>query len=421
METINIHPGTALNFIKTDKFKMTVINVLITRPLSRQEVTLNSLIPSILKNECDKYDSLMKLNKAILKLCGASFDAQVIKKGEHQILHFYMEILGEGYRPEDRRNLFDEAVRLLGEIILRPKVEMGGFSEKIVDIEVNNLRAKIEGRKNNKAEYAKLRTVEEMCKHEAFGVYGDGYLEDLNNKDLVTPRKLMEHYQKILKESQIDFLVIGNEDKEQMISSIQAHFPKREAQPYNPLPFSQRMPMKINRVEEQEGGGQGNICITLRCDVEPASKDFYSLCIANEILGGSGSSRLFKDVRENQSLCYSIGSFIYRFKSVLFVQSGVDKENFSKVFDAVEGSIKDMQKNEVSFEELEGAKKGMTKYFTAIKDYLNSLGDFYFTQRLLGDSKSTIDDFVNKISLVSTQDIKDIMNKLEFDTVYTLS
>ena len=46
------------------------------------------------------------------------------------------------------------------------------------------------------------------------------------------------------------------------------------------------------------------------------------------MLGGSSNSLLFQNVREKESLAYSIGSSYSRLKNVLFIRCGIEISNF---------------------------------------------------------------------------------------------
>ena len=54
------------------------------------------------------------------------------------------------------------------------------------------------------------------------------------------------------------------------------------------------------------------------------------MLVASAIYGGTASSRLFKNVREKQSLCYYCGAAYNGFTGSMRVDSGVEHENCDK-------------------------------------------------------------------------------------------
>ncbi len=180
-----------VHFIHTNKFKTISIVYLIRRPLSREEATKNSLLSYVLKKGSANYPSIKSLNRALEELYGSVFDVAIIKKGEEQIIQFYMEFINE-------QRLLKRCIEFMKDIINNPLTvetdEGAGFNERIFDTEMDNLKKDIESLINVKSEYVRLRCIEEMFKGEPFGVSADGYIEDLPQ---ITNESLLAHYNEI--------------------------------------------------------------------------------------------------------------------------------------------------------------------------------------------------------------------------------
>lgn len=401
---VNIH------LIKSDKFKTISISALIRVQLERKYVTFNALIPYVLKRGCMKYDTVRKMNDKIDSMYGAVFDANIMKKGEEQIIQFYAEIVQE-------YGLLDEAAEFLSEIITNPLIENGGFKKEYVEGEKANLKKEIDGRADNKKEYAKLRCIEEMCGNEAFGLYGDGYADDLKN---INEKNLYEHYKEIIETSDIELFVVGNTNEERLNELAEKYF-KIQSKNIKKLykadfSFEKKEPEEVN---EEDGISQGKLCIGLRTGIDPASDDFYKLMTANEIFGGGANSKLFLKVREEKSLCYYISSFIYRFKSILCIQSGIDKKDYNDAMDIIKKCFEETKNGKFNDEEFTSAVKGLVKKYKGIEDYPAAIMDFYLSQYML-DDKDTIADVTEKLSNINKKDISDVLENAFIDTVYFL-
>jgi predicted Zn-dependent peptidase len=86
---------------------------------------------------------------------------------------------------------------------------------------------------------------------------------------------------------------------------------------------------------------------------------FIHAGLLNIILGESMSSRFFQKLREDLGLCYSIHSFLnkYRDESLFGLYMSIMPKNTKKAIDATSSVIKELLKNGITKNELEHAKK----------------------------------------------------------------
>jgi len=413
LKIINIAESVNLHLIQTEKFKTTTICILIRRPLLREEVTYNALITNVIRKGSKRHNSLSKLNAVLENMYGAIFDTQVVKMGEEQIIQLYIEILNK----DIDEGLLDQALEFLRGIIFNPLLEGEGFKEEVVKIEKENLKNKINGRINNKVEYVKSKCIEKACAGEAFSLYGDGYIEDLEQ---ITAKNLYNHFKNILKTSPIEFLVMGNEGEEvsEKIKELFS-FGREGVIQINKAKIVYD-PKKVKEVTEKQHVNQGKLCMALRTGIDPTGQDFYSLLLLNEVLGATASSKLFMNVRERESLCYSISSFIYRFKGILMIQAGVDSQNFDKTLELINKEIENMANGDITEKEIGNAKKSITKNLESMKDYAASTINFYISQYMLND-EDDIESAVERVKKVTKEDIQNCAKKIYTDTIYLMS
>ncbi len=408
MNTINIQNGINLHIIPTEKFKTVSMAMLIRRPLNRDEVTINTLIPSLLKHGSNKYKTLGDVYKQTESMYGAIFDAVVLKKGEEQIIQLFIEVL-------NKDDLVYEAIDFLGEIALRNLVVDGEFDGALIAVEKENLKAIIASRINDKKEYAKLRCVEEMFKTEPFGLYGDGYAEDIDGLC-----NIYAHYQSILKTSPIEFICIGAVDEQAVAEKLRHDFciERGEIVQMPALNVSNTQG-DAKTVFEQADISQGKLCMGLRTGISPVGDEFYALLVASEILGGGANSKLFVNVREKESLCYYINSFIYRFKMSIMIQSGVDEANYEKAVSLIQNEIRAIAEGNISDIEFDNAVQSIIKKLVSTVDYPSATMDYYLTQFILNDTNG-IEDAVEKIKTVRKEDVQNSFQNIQTDTIYFL-
>jgi len=395
VNTLKLQNNTTLKHFKTDKFNTANIAVLIRRRLNRDEVTKNALIPMILKRGCEKHPDFKSLTVKTEDMHGALFDTSVIKKGEEQLLQFYIEV------NNDTESLND-GLEFLSEVMLHLLVYDGGFDEGYTETEKENLRRQIADRPNDKREYAKNRCLEEMCRDEPFGIYGDGYAEDI---DALNAENLYAHYVHMLQNSPILFFVTGKTETNELAEKIDGLF---------------NFETNIRRVSEHADVAQGKLCIGIRTDVKSSGDGFYALLCANEILGGGPDSRLFSVLREKESLCYYASSFVYRFKSIIMIESGLNATEYDKAVDIIKYQLEELKNGGIGEDELQKAKTGLVKRLRSIFDDGQAMLDFYLSQQLLTDG-DLIDDATARINGLTAQDCTSALANARIDTIYFLA
>lgn len=409
MSGFKIADGVNVHVIPSEKFNSVYTCVILRQPLTKENAAKNALISQILQRGSHKYQDMKEINAHTERLFGAAFEIQIIKKGENQIIEFYIECF---------KDELDNCLDFLKEMLLNPLCENGGFKKVYTDSEKENLTHAISARINNKAEYAKLRLLNEMCKDEPFGIYGDGEIEDLK---AINEKNCYEHYIHLLEHAPIEIIIMGDVNEGIIANKLNGWYTHKRSE-IDKIPKEEIVYKPVdnpNKVLEEKNVNQGKICIGLRTGVKPVSEDYLRLLILNEIFGGGANSRLFAKVREEESLCYSIGSFLFRFKGIMVMQAGVDSKNFEKTIEISLNQLEDLKKGNISDKEFEASKSGLIKKMVGIKDYPGSTIDFYVSQLLLHD-ENNINDFISMMKNVKKDELPPIAEKIYTDTIYCL-
>lgn len=403
--------GIKYHFLDGKKFKTNLIGVLIRTRLTRKDATKTALLAEVLKSGCEKYPSRQDISIQTEEMNGSIFDVSIIKKGEEQILFFYLETIKGDF------NQLAEGIDFLNNIITKPLLEYGGFQSDIVRRQKKSLKRMIQMRSDDKKEYAKLRCLEEMCAEEPFGIYADGYEKDICKID---GRSLYTHYCKLLESAPIEIIFSGDVYDQQYYETAKSgfHFPKRDFKQIQ----ENKIVTKVHELKEfveQRQVLQGKLCIGFRSSLEPVGKDFYSLLVYNEIVGAGPSSRLFAQVREKESLCYYVNSILYRYKSIIMVQSGIEAAQFHKTADMIQTVIEELKQNLVTAEELRNAKSSLLKHYQSLYDNQTGMMDFYMNEYILNTGQ-TLQEFMESIEKITIEDIKNTAKTIYADTVYFL-
>lgn len=414
----NIKNGIKLHTIKTEKFKTNLIAVMLTTKLDKENVTKNALIPAVLRRGTASLNTLEEINKSLEEMYGASLDCGLDKTGDNQVLKFYIESVNDEFLPQNGENMLKKSLESIFELVFNPYLEDNCFKKEYVEQEKENLKQIIEGKIDNKAKYALDRCIEEMYKNESFGLYKYGYVEDLNNID---EKNLYEYYIKLINKCKIDIFVSGLLDNqvEEMIKNNQNINKLKERNPEFIMPeIKSKIAEKENTVQESMEVTQGKLVIGLDLNID--NEDLrYDAMIYNSILGGSANSKLFQNVREKASLAYTASSSYYRFKNNIFINCGIEIENYDKAVEIIKQQIEDMKKGDFTEEEVENAKQGIIAAIKSIDDEQDTEIMYFFGQEL-SNKKFNIDKYMDRISEVSKQNVVDIANKVSVNIVYFL-
>lgn len=382
--------------IKTNRFKTNLYAIFLTIPMKKEDATINSLIPAVLRRGTEKYPTQLEIEKRLEEMYGASFNCGVDKIGNYQVLKFYIEGLSDEYT-EEKQNIEE----LLKEIIYSPILENGYFKKEYVEQEKENLRLIIESRKDNKARYAYERCIEEMFENEPYGVYKYGTVEDVEK---ITPESLYNQYKKILKNAQIDVFGCGNQLEEIEIPH------KNTIEIKNTIHEN-----KHKEIKEKADVTQGKLIIGL--DTPEENKP--AITMYNAILGGGANSKLFQNVREKASLAYSAGSSYIRRINSIFVKTGIKNENYEKTLEIIKKQLQDMKEGNITDKEFRDAKQLIISSLKLIPEQQEDLIAFTYDQKIFGENQS-IDEYISNISKVTKENVIEIAQKIDIDTIYFL-
>lgn len=417
-KNINIKDGITLHEINTDKFKTNLIAVFLTTKLKRENVTKNALIPAILRRGTKKLKTQEEISKRLEEMYGAEFDCGLDKTGDNQVLKFYIETINDNFLPENDSNLLEEAIKNIFDIVFNPYVENNGFKEDYLEQEKNNIRQIIEGKIDNKARYALDRCIEEMYKNQNFGLYRFGYVEDLEK---ITANELYEYYKELISNCKIDIFVSGIiDDKLEKIVRENENIDKansREAQ-YNLIKLEKKENVQIKTIVDNMDVTQGKLILGLDVNIDDDELR-YTVSLYNSILGGSANSKLFQNVREKANLAYIASSSYLRYKSNIFIKCGIEIDNYEKALNIIKEQLEDMKKGNFTEEDIENSKKGILAGIKTIDDEQDTQITFFFGHEVTGQ-KTTIEEYSEKIKKVSKQDIIDVANLININTIYFL-
>ena len=414
MEGIKIHK------IETNQFKTNLYAVFLATPLSRENVTKDALIAAVLRRGTMSIPSQDKISKELEEMYGASFDCGIEKTGDNHIIKFYLEALNEEFLPE-KEELTQKCINILLDIVTNPLVENNGFKKEYVDSEKENLKQIINGKIDNKSRYALDRFIEEIFKVEPYGLYKYGYIEDLEN---ITPESLYEYYKKLIQNCKIDIYYSGlfNDNKTEEIINKKLQENKIELRKAEYIVNNETTEKKnIEQpkiIEDSMDITQGKLVLGLQ--INDNNKDSrFAASVYNAVLGGGANSKLFQNVREKNSLAYTASSSYIRTKNIILVHCGIDIDKYKKALETIKEQLEDMKKGNFTDEDVEDSKKLIVSSIKSISAEQDTEITYDYGQELSSEH-ITIKEYEEKIQNTTREQIIEIANKININTIYFL-
>lgn len=413
--TEEILNGVNIITIPATQYKTNLISLYIKRPLSKSEATMNSLIPYVLRAGSRNLPTQSAIVKELQALYGSSIGVNVSKVGEKQILSFKLAYTDEKYLDE---KIAERVIAILLEMVFEPYIENGAFKPSIVKIEKEILGEAILAKMNNKGSYAMEQMVQAMCQDEPFSISEDGYTQDLEQID---EKNLYVHYQKVIAESEIDFSLAGNVDKETVARMIREKITALRGDVHK-LSREEiyKEPSEVREVIEKISVVQGKIALGYRTNIAVEDDLYIPMMVYNVILGGGVSSKLFMNVREKHSLSYSIGSGMEPLKSLLFIRAGIEVTDFERAKKLIFAEVDDMKNGKISETELAHAKLYLVNGIRSVSDSIWGISDYIYSLKLQGADR-TPESVMEQVMNVTIEQVVSAAQKIKLDTIYFLT
>jgi len=414
---VNLAEGAQGFFVKTNRFKTTLISFNFYLPLAKETVAEYALLPFILTSCSKKYPDFSLLNYKLSKLYGARLDASAEKYGDWQLLKMTVSVINDRYSL-DEDSLIIRACDMLLRLIFEPNTENGAFLDKDLNREKRKAIEHILGDISEKRIYAKNRLIEEMYNGEAYGVPKCGTVEDVEK---ITGESLYKAWEKMLKTAFIRVNVVG--------SSVPAGFFESISEKFSSLERTNIKDCKISAptkdtdcpqtVSERMEVKQGKLCMGFSSEVYGNDDNSLSLLVMTDIFGGGPYSRLFSNVREKMSLCYYCSASAIRQKGLITVDSGVETENCEKAQKEILNQLEIVKKGEFSDFEFESSIKSICDSLNSYNDSQGLLDNWY-TLKINNDGIYSPSDIAQRVKDITREDVISAAKGVKLHTVYKL-
>ena len=228
----------------------------------------------------------------------------------------------------------------------------------------------------------------------------------------ISREEILEYFNKFYAPSNMVTIIIGDVDTNTVVQKVSETFNCEYKKPIKQTFKKEHQLSSQKRNISYTDSNSGYMMIGFR-GVPISDSETYTLDVLAQILGGGKSSRLYRNIKEQKGLVYSIsasnGSF--RDDGILYVSSNFAPANADKIEKSVFSEIELMQKYGVTEEELEAAKKMIERdTFYSRESTSNISSELGYVMALTGNS-DFYKNYLDNINKVTAKDVQSAAQK----------
>ncbi|MDD4831428.1 MAG: insulinase family protein [Bacilli bacterium] len=392
-----------LHSINTDIFKTINISINFRREFKREEITIIRILFELMLYSTKKYDykSLIEKKEDLYNLhMNYSFGSEPSLYRQDII---NIKFLDPKYSDI---NMEKDGIEFIKEILFNPNFDNEEYLNEVKSIVESDLLSFY----NNKKKFAKQELLNNMESGNILSYNFLGYLEDFNSINLSNIKSL---YKDIIEKDQIDIVVVGNIDNNFYEKELKGLFinNNRYSKLYIPN-YSKRNETKEIFIEDKSIS-QSKLEIGLKILNYDEKQESVLFTLYRLILGVGSSSKLFREVREKNSLAY-YSNAKRETDSIFIIESGIDGNKYKQVLSIIKEQINNMKV--ITDEEFNASKK---LYISLLKNtYYNptDIINYIYPNELLNYPRD-IENILNELNIIKKEDIELLSNRVFIDTV----
>jgi zinc protease len=274
---------------------------------------------------------------------------------------------------------FEQGVELLAENLLHPALPESAFAV-IQQETISSLRGQLQS-----PSYLSKRAMREALYPKDDPVLRDATLESVAALSL---QDVKAYYTKVFRPDMTTIVVIGHVTPEQARVVVEEYFGTWQAageKPPTDLPPVPPNKASLSLIPDTSSV-QDEVTLAETIGVTRSHPDYYKLQLGNHVLSGAFyATRLYRDLRENTGLVYTVESFIEAEKnrSLLRVVYACDPPNAPQARALVVRNLREMQTTPVTQEELHRAKTLLVRQVSLEEASMDSIAGTLLSRSLL--------------------------------------
>ena len=413
--TTKLANGVSLHIRQTTQFKTVSFSIKWRAPLTAEGAAHRTVLSNVLQHSNERFTTSASYRNYLDDLFGSVLYFDTTKRGAEHTLLMNVETVNDQYLSNS--NVLQEVLEVMHTAIFKPNYQDGKFVASIVEREKEMIKQRIESVFDDKSRYAYQQLIKILRPNHPASISAYGTTAAV---EAITPQSLVEAYNDMMQNDEIDIYIVGDVNVEEMIEQMTRI-----------LPFADRTPSKATvsttesfaptaYTKEQHDMKQGKLHIGYSVPVRFEDEDFPKMQIFNGIFGGYAHSKLFMNVRERESLAYYAGSSYASQYGLVFVSSGIEPANEQKALQVIEEQLQEMRDGNITDLELAQTKAMLTNQLKEALDSARGQIEIYDQYSKRGEP-FTLETWANRWQNVSKDDVQKMATLVEQEAVYFLS
>ena len=410
---MEIIKGVHLHFIQSEKFKTNKIKVRFSAPMSEKTIAGRVLTASMLETSNALYPTSQAFREKLANLYGANYSTSLSRRGLVHYLDINLSFVRDQFL--SRKNMLaDEILDFLKASLFFPLSNGQAFDTKTFEIEKRNVLTDLEAEIENHFYHAHRELNNLFYDLPEMRIPRVGTIELVEKE---TAETSFAAFQQMLNQDQIDFFFIGDFNEIAVREKIQ-EFQFSEREQSLQLSYQQNYSNITREKLEQRDVHQSIVELAYHFSSQYGDSGHLPLIVLNGLLGGFAHSKLFVNVREKESLAYTISSNFDIFSGLMRIYAGIDRANRTKTVALINRQILDLKRGHFTDEELEQTKNMLKNSILLAQDRQNTLIERAYMSSVLGKKFLSLEAWLKALENVSKADLIEAAQQLKLQAIY---
>ncbi|WP_105111331.1 EF-P 5-aminopentanol modification-associated protein YfmF [Streptococcus suis] len=410
---MKLQEGVELHFIESDKFTTNRIRVRFAAEMSEQMVAGRVLVANLLEMGNQDYPSAQRLRMRLAELYGAHFSTSVSKRGRVHFVDLTISYINPHYLPE-QEDITGEIIDFLEACLFKPLKNGSAFKEDVFAVEKNNLISFLETEVEDNFYHADVEISKLYYEDEAVQIPRVGRIDLVEQ---VTAETAFKTYSNMLRLDKIDIFVLGQVDQA-LVQEKFSSFSFKYRNPKLELEYQQAYSKVTRERVERKEARQSILELAYHLQVVYNDVNYPALLVFNGLLGAFSHSKLFMNVREKESLAYTIGSQISIFSGMLKIYAGINRQDKLKAIKLIRQQVMALKQGKFTEDDLNLTKNMLVHSATLAQDRQNNLLEQVYNQVTMGQRNVTLEEWIEAVNKVSREDILRVGQLVRLQAVY---
>ena len=404
-----------IHTIKTDRFKTVHMEIIFRKNIVKEELVNYAFLVDMLMESSKNYPKRKDVITKLEELYKLVVYGTTIKTGNVLNSNFMADFIDPKFIDEE--DYLENVIKFIFEMLMNPNATNEEFDLKEFNFVKERLKREIKSIDENPFKSSMRKAIEAMDKSSVTAYPLMGSVEELEG---ITPGSLYKYYKKLFKDNTCDIFIIGDVDSDNIVSLIQKYFKHRYINSNKlVLRVDNKEKKKVTTKEDVSENLQANLVMIYNIGELPEVERHVTMQVFNYIFGSGGlTSKLYKKIREENSLCYNISTLYLKYDELIAIHISLDTANVKRAVSMVKKCLKEMQTGDFLDSDLEDAKKSISLALDLTSDNNSSLLNNYVFHEF--DNLPLIDERKKSLAKLTKEDVVNVSRKLKLNTIYVL-